>query len=108
MSKGDGDQIALLLKNCGFEVHHLHDQPLRSIEREFHQLLQDAEAMARLSSSDLFFVYYSGHGFMQTQTCGVTIAGETIHIESFIYHLSYCPNTYTIAVLDCEREFLNK
>jgi hypothetical protein len=55
----------------------------------------------------LFFVYYSGHGYMNNLTYG--ISGQTkddIPIEGWVRKISLYHNVFTIAFFDCCRDAL--
>ena len=58
-----------------------------------------------------FFVYYSGHGIMSSETketSGVDSYGDSIPLEHYSKRFSEYPSVLSIFFLDCSRERLEK
>ena len=58
-----------------------------------------------------FFVYYSGHGLMSSETketSGVDSYGDAIPLEHYSKRFSEYPSVLSIFFLDCSRERLEK
>jgi hypothetical protein len=94
------------LKSIGFMVVVSIDQDKDAIDEAFSSLLQMARKQTlslNINKKILFFIYYSGHGYMENETFGITTIDEDIPIDQYGLKLAKYPNTYTIGFFDCCR-----
>jgi hypothetical protein len=94
------------LEGIGFLVEMTIDEWRLNIKSKYKKLLDISKSQKKKTNKDqraLFFVYYSGHGYVNTTTYGVNKFKENIPIEKWLRRIAMYPNTYTIGLFDCIR-----